>query len=40
MHTFTGKLPLINLENKAELMGNDTKSNILSGVLYAAAQKK
>jgi type III pantothenate kinase len=39
MHTFTGKLPLINLENKAELMGNDTKSNILSGVLYAATKE-
>jgi type III pantothenate kinase len=39
MHTFTGKLPLIHLENKAELMGNDTKSNILSGVLYAVAKE-
>ena len=39
MHTFTGKLPLIELENKAELIGNDTKSNLLSGVLLAAAKE-
>ncbi len=39
MHTFTGKLPLIELENRAELIGNDTKSNLLSGVLLAAAKE-
>jgi type III pantothenate kinase len=39
MHTFTGKLPLIPLENKADLIGNDTKSNMLTGVLYAAGKE-
>lgn len=39
MHTLTGKLPLIALENNAELIGNDTKSNILSGVLYAVGKE-
>jgi type III pantothenate kinase len=39
MHTFTGKLPLIALEKNATLIGNDTKSNILSGVLYAATKE-
>jgi type III pantothenate kinase len=39
MHTFTGKLPLIELENKAELIGNDTKTNLLSGVLLAASKE-
>ncbi len=39
MHTFTGKLQLIELENRAELIGNDTKSNLLSGVLLAAAKE-
>jgi len=39
MHTFTGKLPLISLENKVELIGNDTKSNMLSGVLLAAGKE-
>ena len=39
MHTFTGKLPLIPLENKADLIGNDTKSNMLAGVLLAAGKE-
>jgi len=39
MHTFTGKLPLIELENKVELIGTDTKSSILTGVLFAAARE-
>jgi len=39
MHTFTGKLPLISLESKVELIGNDTKSNMLSGVLLAAGKE-
>ncbi len=39
MHTFTGKLPLVELENNADLIGNDTKSNLLSGVLLAAAKE-
>jgi type III pantothenate kinase len=39
MHTFTGKLPLILLENKADLIGNDTKSNMLAGVLLAAGKE-
>lgn len=39
MHTFTGKLPLVNLEDQAELIGRDTKANMLSGVLFAAAKE-
>ena len=39
MHTFTGKLPLIALENHTELIGNDTKTNILAGVLLAARKE-
>lgn len=39
MHTFTGKLPLIPLENKADLIGTDTKSNMLAGVLLAASKE-
>lgn len=39
MHTFTGKLPLVALQNDANLFGNDTNSNILSGVLYAASKE-
>lgn len=39
MHTFTDKLPLIALEKEATLMGNDTKSSLLSGVLFAAAKE-
>ena len=39
MHTFTNQLPLVALENKADLMGNDTKSNLLSGVIFAAAKE-
>jgi type III pantothenate kinase len=39
MHTFTGKLPLIALEEEAVLIGNDTKSNLLSGVLFAAGKE-
>lgn len=39
MHAFTGKLPLVELENKADLIGYDTKSNMLSGVLFAAGKE-
>lgn len=39
MHTFTGKLPLIELEDTVELIANDTKSNMLTGVLYAATKE-
>lgn len=39
MHTFTGKLPLVALENNADLIGNDTKSNMLAGVLVAASKE-
>ena len=39
MHCFTGKLPLVELEKEASLFGNNTKSNILSGVLYAACKE-
>jgi type III pantothenate kinase len=39
MHTFTGKLPLISLENNADLIGTDTKTNILSGVLFGASKE-
>ena len=33
LHTFTGKLPLIALENYKELAGVDTKTSILAGVI-------
>ena len=39
MHSFTGKLPLVELENRADLIANDTKSNMLSGVLLAASKE-
>jgi type III pantothenate kinase len=39
MHTFTGKLPLVELENKAELIGNDTKSNLLAGGIYGVSKE-
>lgn len=39
MHTFTGKLPLIELENKAELIGNDTKTNLLSRRFAGCVQR-
>ena len=39
MHTFTGKLPLVKLENKADLIGIDTKSSMLTGVLLAAGKE-
>jgi type III pantothenate kinase len=39
MHSFTGKLPLVDLENHAELIGKDTRANMLSGVLFAAAKE-
>lgn len=39
MHTFTGKLPLVELENQADLIANDTKSNMLTGVLLAATKE-
>lgn len=39
MHTFTGKLPLIPLENHANLISNDTKTNMLTGVLLAASKE-
>lgn len=39
MHQFTGKLPLVELENNADLIGNDTKSNMLAGVLVAASKE-
>ncbi|MDB5228621.1 MAG: coaX [Bacteroidota bacterium] len=39
MHTFTGKLPDVTLEDKAELIGTNTSSNMLSGVLFAAAKE-
>ena len=39
MHTFTGKLPLVELENKVEMIGNDTKSNLLAGGIYGASKE-
>jgi type III pantothenate kinase len=39
MHSFTGKLPLIALENDIELIAKDTRSNMLTGVLFAAAKE-
>jgi len=33
LHTFTGRLPLLNLTDDANLIGNDTASSIHSGVL-------
>ncbi len=39
MHTFTGKLPLVPLESSAELIGTDTKSSILSGVLVGTSKE-
>lgn len=33
MHQFTGALPLLNLEENAELIGVSTKSSMLSGVM-------
>ncbi|MFN8282756.1 MAG: type III pantothenate kinase [Chitinophagales bacterium] len=39
MHTFTGKLPLVELENHAEMIGTDTKSNLLSGVICGTTKE-
>jgi type III pantothenate kinase len=33
LHTFTGKLPLIEYKENVPLMGNDTEGSILSGVI-------
>lgn len=33
MHEFTANLPLVNVETQAELVGNSTKSSMLSGIL-------
>lgn len=34
MNTFTGKLPLIELQDPAGIVGNDTQSSILNGAVY------
>lgn len=39
MHQFTGKLPMVELTDTAQLIGNDTLSNMISGVVYAAARE-
>jgi type III pantothenate kinase len=39
MHEFTGKLPLVELENHTDLIGTDTRSNMLAGVLVAASRE-
>lgn len=39
MHTFTGKLPLVELKDNAALIAADTASNMLSGTLFAAAKE-
>ena len=36
LHTFTGKLPLINLRQARHLIGTDTAGSILSGVVNGA----
>ena len=36
LHTFTDKLPLVSYNNLHELIGNDTQSSILSGVMNGA----
>jgi len=33
LHTFTGQLPLVSLENYYDLIGTDTETSILSGVV-------
>ncbi len=33
LHTFTGKLPLISIKEKKNLIGNSTEASIISGVL-------
>lgn len=39
MHTFTKKLPLIQLEPSTDLIANTTKSNMLTGVLWATSKE-
>ncbi len=36
LHTFTAKLPLVNYNNVHELIGKDTETSILSGVMNGA----
>lgn len=33
LHTFTGKLPLVSFKNYSELLGTDTETSILAGVI-------
>lgn len=37
LHTYTASLPLLEPEQTDTPFGNDTKSSIISGVIYAAA---
>lgn len=39
MHTFTGKLPLVQLEDISQLIGNETETNLLIGALNGAARE-
>lgn len=39
VHQFTAKLPLINAESNVPLIGYDTKTNILSGVVLGMAKE-
>ncbi len=39
MHTFTGKLPLVPLEDISQLIGNETETNLLIGALNGAARE-
>lgn len=39
LHTFTGKLPLVNVSDCDEIIGTDTKSSILSGVINGLIQE-
>jgi len=36
MHTFTGKLPLIHLQDPGSIIGSDTRSSMLSGAVNGA----
>ena len=39
MHHFTGKLPLVELQQEATLIGNSTQTNIINGVLYGTSKE-
>jgi type III pantothenate kinase len=39
MHHFTGKLPELDLSGNVELIGTDTRSNMMTGTVFAAARE-